>query len=136
MANQRHADQETLDHLIRLQKRVAEAERITENALDGISVVHRQRMDLEDRVREAEDTESRLRFALNDITYLIRNEPDAPDLLARILGIAGRATGKKVTIKWQGPYNTVSPIGAAGSSNSSFRAIGANGGTGYGKDSG
>lgn len=122
MANDRFADDITLNHLIKLQKRIAEADQIAENALDGISMVHRKRLDLEDRVRQAEDTVSRLNGALNDITYLIRNEPDAVDLLARILGIADRAKDDPV------------PTGALGPTNSNqiqLGAIGANGGSEY-----
>ena len=101
MASDRHADPITLDHLIDLQKRLAEADEIAENALDGVIYTHRKRLDLEDRLKQAEDTVSRLNGALKDIVLLggTADGRNTAKLLFQIIAIAERNMENDAPIK-------------------------------------
>jgi len=50
--NTRHADPETMDHIIDLRKKLAEAERQRDNALAGLSGMHKKILELKAKLEE------------------------------------------------------------------------------------
>lgn len=93
MSVSRHADPETLDHLILLQKKLAKAERQCENALDHMIAVIRKNQQYKEQI-------VRLREALQkiaDIEHEDIPEPTTPNeanvwtVLAMAVGLAEKA---------------------------------------------